>query len=127
MKKSLIEWRATHDKFTDSFGQSVITHQESLCKGEACVIHSQSNHRMRTWPTFLRLDKKFLVERICEHGVGHPDPDSLAYFIRWGFNYMSAHGCDGCCYDESEVVEDEDRQGPSVGSGRCKCGCYGCT
>jgi hypothetical protein len=29
------------------------------------------------------------MERICSHGVGHPDPDEI--------NTDKTHGCDGCC------------------------------
>ena len=36
-------------------------------------------------------------ERICEHGVGHPDPDSLEFFRSIGVTSMGIHGCDGCC------------------------------
>ena len=39
-----------------------------------------------------------LIERTCEHGVGHPDPDSLAYFERHGVTHMGSHGCDSCCW-----------------------------
>lgn len=34
-----------------------------------------------------------LLEHVCEHGVGHPDPASAATL---GDGY-SIHGCDGCC------------------------------
>jgi hypothetical protein len=34
------------------------------------------------------------MERICEHGIGHPDPDDRR--IRTGED-MGDHGCDGCC------------------------------
>jgi hypothetical protein len=43
------------------------------------------------------------MERICPHGVGHPDPDDLAYRIsiakKMGKDtkYLGIHGCDGCC------------------------------
>lgn len=34
-----------------------------------------------------------LVEYVCEHGVGHPDPESAKKMGEgWG-----VHGCDGCC------------------------------
>jgi hypothetical protein len=38
-----------------------------------------------------------LVERLCVHGVGHPDPDSVAYFDRHEVRGIDVHGCDGCC------------------------------
>ena len=34
-----------------------------------------------------------LIEWVCEHGVGHPDMDSVHKMgNEWGI-----HGCDGCC------------------------------
>jgi hypothetical protein len=35
------------------------------------------------------------MERICDHGVGHPDPDEFMADV-W------VHGCDGCCAIEKE-------------------------
>lgn len=52
---------------------------------------------MRAFPTHWRADRG-LMERICPHGVGHPDPDDLA----WQEEHRpqaaaGVHGCDGCC------------------------------
>ena len=44
---------------------------------------------MRDWPQHFR-DDRGIMERICPHGVGHPDPDD--YLAGDGM-----HGCDGCC------------------------------
>lgn len=41
-----------------------------------------------------------LVEWVCKHGVGHPDPVSAAMLDRaLGHQHgtWSVHGCDGCC------------------------------
>lgn len=80
---------------------TITTHSEEACDYEdACVIHSPSGHKMRGWPLVLRADKSALIERVCTHGVGHPDPDSVTYFIRNRGNraeYLWLHGCDGCC------------------------------
>ena len=74
-------------------------HPESKCAGRVCVIHSPTDHHMRTWPMNWRGDRG-LIERICPHGVGHVDPD---HFPRWEANGTletnSVHGCDGCCHD----------------------------
>lgn len=35
------------------------------------------------------------MERICPHGVGHPDPDCM-YAKR-----DTVHGCDGCCLEST--------------------------
>ena len=50
---------------------------------------------MADWPTVVRASG--LIERTCPHGVGHPDPDSLAWSLSGSRDY-SVHGCDGCCH-----------------------------
>lgn len=74
-------------------------HSPDRCGGETCVMHNPSQHAMREWPMHLR--ETGLVERICEHGVGHPDPDSAAFFDNHGplgsRGSWTIHGCDGCC------------------------------
>lgn len=66
-----------------------------------CVIHNPSAHPLRNWPMTLR--ETNLIERMCPHHVGHPDPDSARAmdFMRYGrindeFGF-TVHGCDGCC------------------------------
>ena len=50
-------------------------HPEETCKGQVCVVHNPLNHHMREWPMVWREDRlPPIVERICECGVGHPDP-----------------------------------------------------
>lgn len=66
-------------------------HDPIGCEGRPCVIHHPSDHHMRSWPLHWR-DDRYLMERICEHGVGHPDPDDR--------NTDGIHGCDGCCRRE---------------------------
>lgn len=75
--------------YTTGTGQKLLNvHSEESCLGPHCVIHNQSDHVMREFPTHWREDRGFM-ERICPHGVGHPDPDDpFADPI---------HGCDGCC------------------------------
>lgn len=69
---------------------------------EACCIHDPSDHPLSNARLHWRTDLG-LMERICQHGVGHPDPDDLAFkrmhqgaeeFERFAWG---AHGCDGCC------------------------------
>lgn len=71
-------------------------HAAGTCAGEFCTIHNRSNHSMRSFPQQWRGDKG-LMERVCPHGVGHPDPDEL----NLDFNGRSVHGCDGCCKGDS--------------------------
>lgn len=77
----------------------MITHNESRCKGSYCAIHNPSDHKMKLWPKVVR--ETGLIERTCEHGVGHPDPDSVAYYLTIGKDF-SIHGCDGCCGEWNE-------------------------
>jgi hypothetical protein len=70
-----------------------IMHGSDKCSGEYCTIHNRSNHAMRTFPQLWRGDKG-IMERICPHGIGHPDPDEIAI--------DTTHGCDGCCKGEQK-------------------------
>jgi hypothetical protein len=62
-------------------------HPASACGGEHCVIHAPSAHHMRTWPLVWRGDKG-VMERMCPHGVGHPDPDDAAFLERTGRGHL---------------------------------------
>ena len=70
-------------------------HDPATCEGQGCAIHHPSDHHMRDWPTNWR-DDGFLgiktphMERVCPHGIGHPDPDEIVEGVE-------VHGCDGCC------------------------------
>lgn len=81
-------------------GQRVIVHSEKNCSGTNCVIHCPSSHHMNGWPTNWR-DDIGMMERICIHGVGHPDPDDIKFKADQGaggpVEWLGIHGCDGCC------------------------------
>ena len=53
-------------------------HKPNKCAGHYCSIHNPSNHHMKDWPLVWRRDT-LMMERTCPHGVGHPDPDHLAF------------------------------------------------
>ena len=55
---------------------------------------------MTAWPQNWRADAK-KMERLCPHGVGHPDPDDVA-FNKTIKRDVSVHGCDGCCLEGNE-------------------------
>lgn len=75
----------------------ISTHPPEKCAGRACVIHAPSEHHMRDWPLNWRADR-YLMERMCEHGVGHPDPDDVAYQkIARPEAAAGMHSCDLCC------------------------------
>jgi hypothetical protein len=85
------------EDYTTGTGQKIKVHDKDKCKGEFCCIHNPSDHIMKDWPTHWR-DDRFLMERICECGIGHPDPDDLAFKKRNGYpDSDGIHGCDGCC------------------------------
>ena len=52
---------------------------------------------MRDWPQVWR-DDTGVMERTCPHGIGHPDPDHMAYVLSVNPESVDGiHGCDGCC------------------------------
>lgn len=73
----------------------VNVHPPESCAGRACVVHHPSDHHMRGWLLNWR-DDRGLMERLCPHGIGHPDPDDLAYQLSVGRD-VGVHGCDRCC------------------------------
>lgn len=56
----------------------VNVHDPRHCEGRGCCIHHPSGHHMAAWPLNWRDDTK-VMERLCPHGIGHPDPDHMAY------------------------------------------------
>lgn len=77
------------------------THDTDDCWGEFCTIHKRSDHHMRSFPQHFNFDR-FIMERICSHDIGHPDPDEVLLQIGQD---DGVHGCDGCCLapDESSL------------------------
>ena len=71
--------------------QTVLAHGPADCSGY-CPVHNPSDHHMRDWPQYYRNDRG-ITERICVHGIGHPDPDDRCNRTPYG----AVHGCDGCC------------------------------
>lgn len=100
VKKSMA-WKAEKMDFVylDNTDTKIWTHKSGTCAGQQCTIHNMSNHSMRSFPQHWRSDRG-IMERICSHGVGHPDPDD---YICNQNEWERVHGCDGCC--ASEVTE----------------------
>lgn len=72
-------------------------HDGTQCIGErTCVIHNPTRHPMRDWTLHWRGDRK-IFERICQHGVGHPDPDQEFWWEQSKQEWQWVHGCCGCC------------------------------
>jgi hypothetical protein len=47
------------------------------------------------------------MERICSHGIGHPDPDDISII---NGKDDGAHNCDGCCIRFATEEEYNDSQ-----------------
>lgn len=76
----------------DDYNQVIVNvHYSNQCRNDFCTIHKPSRHSMIMFPQKWRQDRGFM-ERICSHGIGHPDPDDLLL--------NRSHACDGCCSDE---------------------------
>jgi hypothetical protein len=89
-------------EWTDGFGNKVVgVHEEGQCAGDYCTIHKNSEHRMRDFKQLWR-DDRAIMERVCEHGVGHPDPDEIKLRGEHG-KAEAVHGCDGCCLERLEI------------------------
>ena len=95
------------ERWNSGTGQELMVHNRDVCKGQYCPIHNPSNHFMKDWPLHFR-DDRGIMERICKCGVGHPDPDDLAFRIRNGADDSAGiHGCCGCCTPPNFVHRDD--------------------
>ena len=68
-------------------------HEPDQCRGTVCSLHNRTQHHMRGWRQDWRTDR-YMMERVCFHGVGHPDPDDFSLITGTD---KGTHGCDGCC------------------------------
>lgn len=89
--------------FITDFGMVIRrVHARSQCQGQNdghCVIHNPSDHVMRDFPLHWRWDR-LIMERICPHGTGHPDPDDMWFQVNvLGDEHAGIHGCCGCCQE----------------------------
>ena len=96
------------EEYMTGTGQRVLVHNKESCKGGNCCIHNPSDHHMKDWPTNWRGDRG-LMERLCPCGVGHPDPDDLAFKESIGVDVKveAIHGCCGCCAVKEEFKEED--------------------
>jgi len=83
-------WTLEHTKI------QIGAHHPRKCFGKVCALHNRSQHAMRGFRQHWRGDRR-IIERVCPHEVGHPDPDDLR--INCGID-AGVHGCDGCCRRE---------------------------
>lgn len=74
-------------------------HPAENCRGRWCVIHWPKPSHMNKWPLHWR-DDRGIFERICTHGVGHPDHSQTDFWEETGQSHQGIHGCDFCCSDK---------------------------
>lgn len=93
IRKEAETWRLNDNEVVDG------VHSWEMCT-EPCALHSPTDHHMRDMMLHFR-DDRGIFERICEHGVGHPDPDQYEWLVaqqgKDNANTQYIHGCDGCC------------------------------
>lgn len=91
-------------------GHDVVLHHHGPdeCWGDWCCLHKPSKHNLSEAPLRWN-DNQRLMERLCPHGLGHPDPDGLAAERRIGRDPVAAHDCDGCCDRPVDAREGFDR------------------
>lgn len=79
-------------------------HPIDLCAphtNEPCFIHRPTRHHMREWP--IEFDRQLgRFTRVCEHGVCHPDPDQIDFWVRTRQDHKIGHTCcpRACCVPE---------------------------
>ena len=52
------------------------------------------------------------LERLCEHGIGHP----VGHVRGWMKKWETVHGCDGCCFEWATQEVRETPPGESEGT-----------
>ena len=92
-------WTVGVDRNGNHVGELKSVHPARACAARGCAIHNHpSDHPLNDAPLNWR-DDRGILERICEHGIGHPDHDSALYLKSIGLGIQNVHGCDGCCRD----------------------------
>ena len=91
--ETLEVWKSSRIKLEHT-NTYILCHHKMECKGEFCTMHKRSDHSMRSFPQHWRGDRG-IMERICTHGIGHPDPDDYRFTLELD---SGVHGCDGCCF-----------------------------
>ena len=80
-------------------------HPAGTCLGPNCAIHNPSDHPLNDAP-FEWWEEVRLLNRVCEHGFRHPDPDDLRFkmaMMDWMIVeaatsvHLVEENCDGCC------------------------------
>lgn len=101
---------ARHDAIFLPDGTLLQTHPKWMCGTGFCCIHNPSDHPLRDAPMFW-IDQFKSMDRLCSHGVRHPDPDDFAFKVRVGVPHLllsviGAHECDHCCHWPTKDEDD---------------------
>lgn len=106
----IIEVQCTEPMFGMPIGvRRLHVHDRIDCEGRRCCIHNPSEHKLANAPLMWRSDAGPMgkMERLCDHGVGHPDPDDVDYRSTHGdpnaWLWADTHSCDGCCDQNGRV------------------------
>lgn len=86
-----------HDEDGTFIATMINVHNPNACAGRGCAIHNHpSDHPLKDAPMIWK-NARGILERLCQHGVGHPDYDSALYLTSIGAEAQNIHACDGCC------------------------------
>jgi hypothetical protein len=83
-------------------GRLMTVHAIGTCSGPYCCVHNPSDHPLRNLPLYW-VPFGAVMERVCAHGIRHPDPDDVAHWRRLygdrAADARAAHCCDTdrCC------------------------------
>lgn len=96
----------TSESFTTDTGQFMVNvHAANAeCAQYGCVIHFPSAEGMALGKTHYNTVRQ-QMQRVCEHGVAHPDPDSQNWRERTLGSRDDIHICDGCCEGLGAISE----------------------
>lgn len=99
MNKETGYFTSAYTEQGDFIADMINVHPTSACAGRGCAIHDHpSKHPLRHAPLYWRQEQyPGTLERICEHGIHHPDHDSALYLESIGMAAQNIHTCDGCC------------------------------
>jgi len=90
-------WMALHTEAEQAVMRHWVgVHTEDEHCATRCLVHNPSQGPHRDMHPHWRTDRG-IMERICSHGVGHPDPDQWYWWAVTGQRWQEVHGCDGCC------------------------------
>jgi len=92
------------EKYVLESGQVLTNvHPSTECEDQDCAIHHPSEHALSDKP---RAWQNGMIYRVCEHGLTHPDFDSLANRLETsGWLYAEHQCCEAKCCGIPEVVE----------------------